>query len=1394
MNAKEHYKMYKDGKHWVFAAITVAAIGLGTAMSQETPVHADTTPTITTQSSSESTTSGNEVALPSTGESTADQTSGTSASEGTALGDNDNKTVTNESDDKTNEASHTPQEEASGDSGETTDNEVVNSDGNGQNQTDTPETAPSAGAVSSQDDVENEDQNLTTPRDTSSDTVTSGATTGGDDQAGQPAIAANPASSLVKSLAATVPVIPDTSNLTYSLNSDGTATITGAKQDVGDTLVIPSTITDDSGKVLQVTAIGQGFSSNFPNTTNLKTLIIENGITSIADNAFSYLKTLKTIDLSQNKTLKTIGKQAFLNDSITTLILPDSVTTIGDQAFASNPLANVTFGTGVQTIGNEAFEYDPLTSIDLSQSTGLTSIGDLAFFAAQATTVTLPVSLQTIGKQAFASNSKLTSIAFPASLQSIGDEAFLQDSQLATVTFAPNGQLTTIGSQAFTYDALTSLTLPASLQSIGASAFAANTALTAVNFAADGQLTTIGDHAFENDNGITTLTLPASLTTVGDFAFSTLHNLETVTFASGSQPLTIGNSAFIYDISLTQVTLPENLISIGDQAFLSATSLPTIVLPAQLESIGTNAFTYDQGLKTVDMTGATSLTTIGNGAFEYAGLTGNLTLPANLTTIGDLAFAVNNLTGVAFNDKLQSIGESAFVYNQLADPITLPATLTNVGDHAFYGNRLTTVTVPPTVTQLGTDVFSYNRLTQLTAAAGTSNLALNQNAYYFADQPTVSLNDLFKTTLGTATIAPGDISHLSNGVTLGANGTFVVPTGVDQFTFNWSMAGGTYTGQYQVVLNNPDIKVFNSTIFYGDDWTPADNLLSAIKPDGSTAAVGDLTVTIHQLNSQGQVVTDNTGKPVEIAPDALTNQAGTYQVTYSYGSSSSAVALVTVNKRAASYTVTGSQTVTYNGQAPAVDSADFNVALSNDLPYTLKDGDLTLAYTDAKGNQVLLTDDNAADFTNVGTYQVVVNPDAWARLTAESPALANYDWSKSTSLATLTIAPAPLTVTVADQSMVYGSQEPQPQVTVVDANGQLVTNPDITVTRDGGNDAGVYGYHVTVNNANYTLAEGSSVGTLTIEKLPLTITLADQSKAVGTADPTIQPTIVDSNGRVITDSGLTVSREPGQTVGTYNYYLNVNGLNANYTVAQANLGKLTILPVKATLTGSNYTMTVGDPTPTAADFKAAATDTNGQAVGSDQVSVDLGNADVTKPGTYQVTLRYGDAPDVTVTLTVVAKPTDGGAGDGGNPGGGTTPVDPTDPTDPTDPVAPVDPSDPHTPEVPDTGNHHQVISDGGVDAKIKPGIVLTVNRPQQLRKGGAAGHMTTGLNGSGQNTIHQLAQQTKVRSNQATRTQAQTARAATLPQTSEATTPWWSVLGIFLGSLGLVGYRKRRHD
>ena len=80
---KEHYKSYKAGKHWLYASITLLALGLGTA-TVETTVHADVTPgadsssLVQKQSSADTSSSVQSSATGSTSSATTSQTPQTS--------------------------------------------------------------------------------------------------------------------------------------------------------------------------------------------------------------------------------------------------------------------------------------------------------------------------------------------------------------------------------------------------------------------------------------------------------------------------------------------------------------------------------------------------------------------------------------------------------------------------------------------------------------------------------------------------------------------------------------------------------------------------------------------------------------------------------------------------------------------------------------------------------------------------------------------------------------------------------------------------------------------------------------------------------------------------------------------------------------------------------------------------------------------------------------------------------------------------------------------------------------------------------------------------------------------------------------------------------------------
>ena len=137
------------------------------------------------------------------------------------------------------------------------------------------------------------------------------------------------------------------------------------------------------------------------------------------------------LDGTTTYAVTTIGFQAFFNNDLTSVTIPDSVTTIGFQAFDFNGLTSVTIPDSVTTIGTKAFASNALTSVTIPDS--VTTIDIYAFSSNALTSVTIPDSVTTINFGAF-TNNFLTSVTIPDSVTTIGDGAFFNN-RLITVTF-----------------------------------------------------------------------------------------------------------------------------------------------------------------------------------------------------------------------------------------------------------------------------------------------------------------------------------------------------------------------------------------------------------------------------------------------------------------------------------------------------------------------------------------------------------------------------------------------------------------------------------------------------------------------------------------------------------------------------------------------------------------------------------------------------------------------------------------------------------------------------------------------------------------------------------------------------------------------------------------------
>jgi len=223
--------------------------------------------------------------------------------------------------------------------------------------------------------------------------------------------------------------------------------------------------------------------SPFCKLINIETLTIENGVTSIGDNAFRRLNDLKNVFIGSSVTQ--IGECAFVDcDSLQSIVIPNSVISIGWFAFSScdslesvemdsvtnvldasvfdgdNNIKNIKLGSNVNNYWNDLIPSENLERIEVDKNNliyqsdengvlfryglreiecyprgksdseyiipeGVISIGVTAFEKCESLRkVVIPDSVQFIQFWAFMQCENLESVTLPASVKEINKEAF----------------------------------------------------------------------------------------------------------------------------------------------------------------------------------------------------------------------------------------------------------------------------------------------------------------------------------------------------------------------------------------------------------------------------------------------------------------------------------------------------------------------------------------------------------------------------------------------------------------------------------------------------------------------------------------------------------------------------------------------------------------------------------------------------------------------------------------------------------------------------------------------------------------------------------------------------------------------------------------------------------
>lgn len=287
-------------------------------------------------------------------------------------------------------------------------------------------------------------------------------------------------------------------NAQWSYSEDGTLTITG------------------SGSINDYATGEAPWSS-----CTVKNVIVEDGITRIGANAFSFCKTLQTITIPANVD---VDEVAFAGcEAIAEL----NVTTTQPQQMRSRPAVILK-----DCIGDVRFIVQDgitLPQYAFSECHGLTSIkieGNLKetpfygfFYCSKLRTVELPDSLTRIGSNSFSNCDSLETIKIPDNVTTISDSAFSGCDKLDNVVLPE--KVSYIGYDAFAYcKSLKNITIPEDISWISQGTFKNCTSLQYFPFEKLKNLTSIDDEAFSGCEKLTEVNLPDTVRYIDSSAFA----------------------------------------------------------------------------------------------------------------------------------------------------------------------------------------------------------------------------------------------------------------------------------------------------------------------------------------------------------------------------------------------------------------------------------------------------------------------------------------------------------------------------------------------------------------------------------------------------------------------------------------------------------------------------------------------------------------------------------------------------------------------------------------------------------------------------------------------------------------------------------------------------------
>jgi hypothetical protein len=318
------------------------------------------------------------------------------------------------------------------------------------------------------------------------------------------------------------------------------------------TAVVKDPVTMD----IVLTVSGEGKMDDYTDTSatpwadysnNIVEVVIEKGVESIGDKAFSACTNLTKISIPS--TVASVNKNDF-TDALTDVTYVVAEGEFEDDDEANYKLVSKSLDKTEQTLtisgegemddyygvnGQPWSDNNPyITKIVVED--GVTYIGRYAFAGCTAVTdITIADTVEDIMLYAFENCSSLERVNIPSGVTSIAKGMFKGCDSLSELELGDN-------------------------------------------------VTNIADGAFKDFKGLTKVTLPANLTELKADTFEGCINLKEVKF--NDKLKTIGSDAFKECTSLTSIVLPDSVTTVGSSAFDGCTGLTRFIIPETVTNIG----------------------------------------------------------------------------------------------------------------------------------------------------------------------------------------------------------------------------------------------------------------------------------------------------------------------------------------------------------------------------------------------------------------------------------------------------------------------------------------------------------------------------------------------------------------------------------------------------------------------------------------------------------------------------------------------------------------------------------------------------------------------------------------------------------------------------------------